>query len=172
MALRWGLHYALSDDPEAFAGDFRYRGISTSSSVALFNRTLPKDYFLKKCVAERTNIVRIGGMCGLRNVPMRVAGPLGYLVEPDSGKIEDTEALDSARKATAEKPLVVVMGGPLTVVADAYLLDSSIVDKMIVAWTGGRYDSMAIQVTKTNQKVAVEEYRRAFANKSAWTHAR
>ena len=34
------------------------------------------------------------------------------------------------------------MGGPLTVAVDAYLLDHSIADKMVIAWTGGRYDSM------------------------------
>jgi len=135
----------------ASAGDIQYRGISTSSSVAPFNKHLPPEYF-DGCVKARTNIVRIGGRCGFRHVPDPIAGPLGYLVKPASGKIEDTRPLDSpgsrailaeARKATAAKPLVVVMGGTLTVVADAYLLDPSIADKMIVAWTGGGFDSMA-----------------------------
>lgn len=135
----------------ASAGDFRYRGLSTSSSVAPFNRTLPEDYFLERCVRERTHIVRIGRRCGLRDIPDPVAGPLGYLVKPESGKVEETRPLGSpgsrallteARKATAERPLVVVMGGPLTVAADAYLLDPSIAEKVVVAWTGGRYDSM------------------------------
>ena len=135
----------------ADAGEISYRGMSTSSSVQPFNRTLPRDYFLKQCVNERTRLVEIGRRCGLRGIPDPVAGPLGYLVRPESGKIEETRPLDSpgsravlaeAKKATVEKPLVVCMGGPLTVAADAYLLDPSIADKVVLAWTGGRYENM------------------------------
>jgi hypothetical protein len=71
----------------ASAGELRYRGISTSSSVAPFNRTLPKDYFLERCVGDRARIVQIGRRCGVGNVPNPVAGPLGYLVEPGSGTL-------------------------------------------------------------------------------------
>ncbi|WP_422928529.1 nucleoside hydrolase [Singulisphaera sp. PoT] len=135
----------------AGAGEIEYKGISTSSSVAPFNNTLPRDDFIEKCVAERTRIVQLARHDGIRNVPEPVAGPLGYLAEPKSGKIEDTRPLDSAgsravvaeaKKASADKPLVLVMGGPLTVVADAYLLDPTIAESVVVAWTGGRYESM------------------------------
>ena len=63
--------------------------------------------------------------------PRSGRGPAGYLVRPESGKIEETRPLDSpgsravlaeAKKATVEKPLVVCMGGPLTVAAYAYPL--------------------------------------------------
>lgn len=134
----------------ASAGDIQYRGISTSSSVAPFNHYLPLDFF-QGCVRERTNIVQIGRRSGFRRIPAPVAGPLGCLVKPASGRIEETRPLDSpgtrallaeAHKATTKTPLVVCMGGPLTLVADAYLLDPSIADKIVVAWTGGRYENM------------------------------
>jgi hypothetical protein len=88
----------------ASAGELRYRGISTSSSVAPFNRTLPKDYFLERCVGDRARIVQIGRRCGLGNVPNPVAGPLGYLVEPGSGRPEDTRPLDSPGSRASRSP--------------------------------------------------------------------
>jgi len=60
---------------------------------------------------------------------------------PESGSIDDTEPIGStgtrtivaaAREASREKPLVVVIGGPLSTVADAYLVDPSIRDKIVV----------------------------------------
>jgi len=115
----------------ASAGDIRYRGISTSSSIAPYNRHMPADA-LDDAIATRTRIVGIGRASGLRHIPEPVAGTRGHLVKPASGKIEDTSPMDSpgsrqivreAQAATPEKPLVVCVGGPLTVVADAYLLD-------------------------------------------------
>jgi hypothetical protein len=114
----------------ASAGEIRYKGISTSSSVAPYNRHMPAEA-LDDCVSLRAKIVSIGRASGLRNVPDPVAGTRGHLVKPASGKIEDTKPIDApgsrqivreARAATAEKPLVVCVGGPLTAVADAYLL--------------------------------------------------
>lgn len=135
---------------EASAGNISYRGITTSSSVQPFNKYLPADFFAG-CVRDRDSIVQTGRQSGFQNITDPVPGPLGYLIKPASGRIEDTHPLNSpgtqlliteARKATAAKPLVICMGGPLTIVADAYLMDSSIADKIIVAWTGGHYDSM------------------------------
>lgn len=52
-----------------------------------------------------------------------------------------------ARKATPEKPLIVVVGGPLTTVAQAYLTDPSIATRMVVAgiysFTINGFDSTA-----------------------------
>jgi hypothetical protein len=39
--------------------------------------------------------------------------------------------------ADPNRPLVVIAGGPLTTVAEAYLLDNSIENKVIVVWLGG-----------------------------------
>ena len=102
-------------------------------------------------IATRTRIVGIGRASGLRHIPDPVADTRGHLVKPASGKIEDTRPMDSpgnrqivreAQAATAEKPLVVCVGGPLTVVADAYLLNHSIADKLVVAWLDNYRDGM------------------------------
>lgn len=134
----------------AGAGQIRYRGISTSSSIAPYNQHMPADA-LDDCVALRTSIVATGRASGLRNIPEPVAGTRGRLIKPTSGKVEDTQPLDSpgsrqivreARAASAGKPLVVCVGGPLTVVADAYLLDNSIADKLVVTWLDNYPDGM------------------------------
>jgi hypothetical protein len=85
--------------------------------------------------------LRLAQLSGLRNIPDLVAGAGERLVEPASGLIEDIKPKASAgsdlivaeaRKATPERPLVVVVGGPLTTVAQAYLTDPSIATRMVV----------------------------------------
>ena len=126
----------------ASAGDINYAGISTSSSIPPYNRHMTAEH-LAKSVERRRRIVRLGRESGFRSIPDPVAGTKGHLRKPGSGKIVDTRPLDSpgsrqiitqAHKATSEKPLVVCVGGPLTVVADAYLLDNSIAGRLIVSF--------------------------------------
>jgi hypothetical protein len=85
--------------------------------------------------------LRLAQLAGLRNIPDLVEGAPERLVMAASGRVEDIKPKASpgsdlivaeARKATPEKPLVVVAGGPLTTVAQAYLTDSSIVTNMVV----------------------------------------
>ena len=102
---------------------------------------------LEKNVKVRREIVRRGRKSGFRNVPDPVTGTKGHLKKPASGRIADTKPLDSPgsrqiikqvqRRATAEKPLVICVGGPLTVAANAYLLDNTIADKLIVVFVDG-----------------------------------
>ena len=98
-----------------------------------------------------TDIVGKARRSGMINIPDPVSGPGRPLAHPASDVIEDTEPIDTpgsrlivqeASKATPEKPLVIVTGGPLTAVADAYLLDNSIADKVVVASLLGREDNM------------------------------
>jgi len=126
----------------ASAGDIDYVGISTSSSIPPYNKHMTAKH-LRKSVERRSKIVRLGRESGFRNVPDPVAGTVGNLKKPASGKIADTRPLDSpgsrqiireAHKAKPTKPLVVCVGGPLTAVADAYLLDNTIAEKVIVAF--------------------------------------
>jgi hypothetical protein len=84
-----------------------------------------------------------------------VAGPLRHLEKPASGRIEDTRPIGApgsllivreARKATSQHPLVVAAGGPINAAADAFLLDPSIADKVVVACVGNgqaNYDGYA-----------------------------
>src|SRR5262245_11959320 len=78
----------------------------------------------------------------MKNIPDPVPGASSMLVRPPSGVIEDTKFARSngnllivleARKAAAKKPLVIVSGGPMTTIAEAYLLDPSIAEKVVVA---------------------------------------
>ena len=126
----------------ASAGEINLKGIITTSpeNECVNIETYELD------AAGREEIVKMARRSGMKNIPDAVRGPSKPLVKPESGRIEDTIPLNSegsrlivaqALKATAEKPLVIVMGGPLTVIADAYLLDKSIVDNVVVSWLGG-----------------------------------
>lgn len=93
-------------------------------------------------VAGRREIVAKARRSGMKNLPDPVSGPDRALVRPADGKPESTAAIDTpgsrlivqhARAASAELPLVIVCGGPLTAVADGYLLDPSIGERVIVA---------------------------------------
>ena len=86
----------------------------------------------------------IARRAGFRNVPGLTVGVDRLLERPASGKVGDTEPADSAgtdlivreaRRASPEKPLVVIVGGPLGTVAGAYLADPSIADRMVVMMT-------------------------------------
>ena len=93
-------------------------------------------------VAERKQMVNLARKSGMRHLPDPVKGTRVSLQPPASEKIEDTETIGSdgswlivheARKASSNDPLIVICGGQLTAVADAYLLDPSIEDKVVVA---------------------------------------
>ena len=83
---------------------------------------------------------------GFANVPPIYPGPpLGTTFDqriPASGRIEDTvpfktpagfKIVEEALKCTPRNPLIVIMGGRATCVADAYLIDPSIAGNVIVA---------------------------------------
>ncbi len=83
---------------------------------------------------------------GFANVPPNYPGvPLGTTFDqriPASRRIEDTapfkspaayKIVEEARNCTARNPLIVIVGGRATCIADAYLIDPAIADKVIVA---------------------------------------
>ncbi len=86
----------------------------------------------------------IARRAGFRKVPQLTLGVDRLLDRPASGRVEDGRPVASAgtelivreaRKATREKPLIVVVGGPLVTVASAYLTDPSIGERMVVMMT-------------------------------------
>ena len=86
--------------------------------------------------------LRLAGLAGFTGIPDLVAGAAAPLGPAPGGRVEEIKAVPSAgsdrivaeaRKATPEKPLLVVVGGPLTTVAQAYLTDPSIAPRMVVA---------------------------------------
>ena len=79
---------------------------------------------------------------GLRNIPDPTVSAADRLVRPADGEIDHTTANasagakliveQSARLSVPSRPLVVVTGSRLTDVADAYLMDNTVVDRVVV----------------------------------------
>jgi len=101
-------------------------------------------YKLQQGMETARKAVGIARRSGLKNIPNPLSGCDSVFDQPTSGKIEDTKAITSkgselivaeARKASPEKPLLVFVGGPLNTVANAYLMDNSIAERMIVFMT-------------------------------------
>lgn len=78
---------------------------------------------------------------GLKNLPDLTRGADRVLVRPESGRIGDTvpQPTDGSRlivaeaeKASPEKPLLVIAGGPQTTVANALLTNPEIAPKLVV----------------------------------------
>ncbi|MBE0540034.1 MAG: DUF4832 domain-containing protein [Verrucomicrobia bacterium] len=98
-------------------------------------------YPMQKCVDDAHKALKLAHDSGLRNIPDITPGADKVLRPPVSGKIEDTVPDDSpgcqliiaeARRATPEKPLLIVSGGPLTTVANALLLAPDIAPNLVV----------------------------------------
>ncbi len=92
-------------------------------------------------VEGREEIQKKAEQAGLQVDYALFSGTDQILAIPSSGKIEDTEPIDingsqfivsEAKKASPEQPLAILTGGQLTSVANAYLLDSTISDRVIV----------------------------------------
>lgn len=124
----------------------------------------------------RTQWIAASRDAGFQNIPDNVNGTQGpTLVEPDSGVIGDTVRIGSpgsdlilseASKATPDKPLVIIAGGPITTLADAYLADPSISKRVVVSWLvgldaaslddwNGRADFWATQIVLRSFRVFV-----------------
>ena len=93
------------------------------------------------------NLVAAARTSGLRNIPDPKASPGSPLVRPSDGNLDSTApngsvgALEivrtSARLSLPYRPLVVVTAGPLTDVADAYLIDPTVTDRVVIVSTLG-----------------------------------
>ena len=92
-------------------------------------------------VKGREKIVEKAGLSGMKGLPVALEGTHQRLERPSTNRISDTGPLGLpasrylvglSRSVTKERPLVFVTGGQLTVIADAYLIDTTIVDRVIV----------------------------------------
>jgi hypothetical protein len=93
-------------------------------------------------IAGWRGLVAAARASGLRNVPDPLASTGPILSRPASGQIQDTlpnrsegahEILDTAASLSLPyRPLVVVTGGRLTDVADAYLMDPTVTERVVV----------------------------------------
>jgi hypothetical protein len=93
----------------------------------------------------RQELVAKARRSGMTRAPTPVAGSMKELKRPASGRIQDTVAhrnpgtdliIAQAHRASSKQPLVIVVGGPVTTVAEAFLLDPTITNRVIVAWNG------------------------------------
>ena len=103
-----------------------------------------RQFKVKDGLADFESDLAIVRRSGLRNVPEVTIGADRLLERPGSSRIEETSPVRSAgtdlivleaRRASPEKPLVVIVGGPLCTVASAYLTDPTIASRMVVMMT-------------------------------------
>lgn len=120
---------------KASLGRLDLRGTMVSYSTDTGDVTLQAN--LRNC-ARLVKWARQSGMTGVLDP---VAGSQHKLVRALSGNLEDIVPepcegsrllIKEARKASMEKPLVVICGANLTTVADALLQDPTIADRMVV----------------------------------------
>lgn len=106
---------------------------------------------MSKNDADWQSLSDAAGQSGLRGLPSPTDSAGAILVRPDSGDIEDTVpnrstgALAIANWAKTYgypyRPLVIATGGPLTDVADAYLVEPAIADRVVVVSSMGTLSS-------------------------------
>lgn len=98
-------------------------------------------YKFEQCVKDAEKALRFARAAGLENIPDLTPGSEQVLQRPESGRIRDTKPkptdgsrliVTEARKASPEKPLLIVAGGPLTTVANALLTNSEIAPNLVV----------------------------------------
>ena len=98
-------------------------------------------YKMQQCVDDATKALKLARDSGLRNIPDLTLGSDRVLERPASGRIEDTVPqptpgsrliVAEARKASPQKPLLIIAGGALTTVANALLADPDIAPNIVV----------------------------------------
>ncbi len=97
---------------------------------------------LAKNIAGWRGLVAAARASGLRNIPDPIASTGPPLVRPASGHLDDTtpnrsegahEIVDaSLNLALPYRPVVIVTGGRLTDVADAYLIDPTVIERVVI----------------------------------------
>ena len=103
--------------------------------------TTYKHHEYPEFVEGRKEMLQKAKKSGLKVDYQLFSGTNQTLTAPPSKKIEDTRPLDlpgsrfiveEAKKASSVSPLAILTGGQLTSVANAYLLDNTIADKVVV----------------------------------------
>ena len=98
-------------------------------------------YSFKQSLDDAKKAISLARESGLKNIPDLTSGSDQALVRPPSGRIEDTMPhptdgsrliVAEAKKASREKPLLIVAGGPQTTVANAILTTPEIAANLVV----------------------------------------
>jgi hypothetical protein len=119
--------------------------------VAIIVGTNSNAHVIEDNVVPWRKLVQAARDSNLRNIPDPIASIGDPLTRPSSGEIDETQANHSEGanciiKAANEfslpyRPLVVVTGGRLTDVADAYLIDPSVTKRVVVVSSLGSLTS-------------------------------
>jgi hypothetical protein len=98
-----------------------------------------------------TNMVMAARSSGLTGIPDPTASAGAQLVKPSDGQIDSTTPnrsagaqliVDVSRQLSMPlRPIVVLADGPLTDVADAYLVDPTVVERVVVVAALGSYSA-------------------------------
>jgi len=136
--------YALASN-----GEINLRGL-VSSGVDC-NCSAGDNYPRTDTPAKRQKWINDARAAGFRNLPDNTNGTQGAkLSRPSSGVPRDTRPIGSAGtnlivsealRATPSQPLVLIVAGPITTVADAYASNPSIADRVVVYWLAGSRDN-------------------------------
>ncbi|CAN5914239.1 hypothetical protein BH23PLA1_BH23PLA1_43930 [soil metagenome] len=106
-------------------------------------RDPPNLYSLEDSVRDFNEFRELALASGLHTVPESTAGAAERLKRPESGKISETKfaptagsdlIIREAMKASADKPLVIVVGGAPTTVTTALLQEPAIAERILVLW--------------------------------------
>ncbi len=106
----------------------------------------PNEVIVRHAISARRELAAKARRSGMPAVPVPVDGVMTELVRPASGRIADTTPLRTpgarlivaeAHRASPDHPLVILAGGPVSTVADAFLIDPTIADRVVVAWSAG-----------------------------------
>jgi hypothetical protein len=98
-------------------------------------------YPMQKCVEDAEKALRLARESGLKNIPDLTPGSDRVLMRPESARIEDTTPhptpgsrliVAEAKTASPDKPLLVIVGGPQTTVANALLTNPEIAPNLVV----------------------------------------
>ncbi len=98
-------------------------------------------YSLEQSLKDAEKALKLARDSGLKNIPDLTPGSDRVLVRPASGRIEDTVPHPTpgsrliaaeAKKTSPEKPLLVIVGGPQTTVANALLTNPEIAPNLVV----------------------------------------
>jgi hypothetical protein len=111
-------------------------------------------------VAEWRELVAAARASGLANIPDPIASIGAPLVRPASGDIDATVANrsegalfivnESARRSVPYRPLVVQTGGRLTDVADAYLIDPTVTERVVIVSSLGSLSASGAVMSRPN----------------------
>jgi hypothetical protein len=111
-------------------------------------------------IAGWRGLVSAARQSGLEGIPDPTTSINSPLTMPSSGKVEDTQPNRSegarlivslsAELALPYRPVVVATGGSLTDVADAYLIDPSVVDRVVVVSSLGALDAAGAAMAVPN----------------------